>query len=202
MTRVIAYVDGFNLYFGMKEAQLRSCYWLDVRKFGELFLRNGQTLNTVKYFTARISGPPDKKARQEAYLEALKTIGGLEIFEGKFATRPVTCDLCKGTVDRASEKMTDVNIASELLVDAFEDRFDTAFLISGDSDLVPPLRHVLRLPSKRVFVIFPPKRVSLDLKCVASGFRFAHRAGLFTCQFPGTITRIGQPSITRPAGWA
>ena len=28
--RVIAYIDGFNLYFGLREARLRHCYWLNV----------------------------------------------------------------------------------------------------------------------------------------------------------------------------
>lgn len=28
--RVITYIDGFNLYFGLKEAKYRRFYWLDV----------------------------------------------------------------------------------------------------------------------------------------------------------------------------
>lgn len=41
------------------------------------------------------------------------------------------------------EKMTDVNIAVELLGDAQDDAFDTAIIISGDSDLTPPVRATL-----------------------------------------------------------
>jgi hypothetical protein len=29
--------------------------------------------------------------------------------------------------------MTDVNIATSLIIDAFEDKYDVAFLVSGDS---------------------------------------------------------------------
>ena len=36
--------------------------------------------------------------------------------------------------------MTDVNIATAMLTDAYRDRFDTALLVSADSDLVPPVR--------------------------------------------------------------
>lgn len=76
MSRVVAYVDGFNLYFGMKAAGLRSCYWLNVRTFAERFLKSGETLERVKYFTARVAGPPLKKARQNAYVGALNTVVG------------------------------------------------------------------------------------------------------------------------------
>ena len=40
------------------------------------------------------------------------------------------------------EKMTDVNIATEMLQDAFLDKYDMAMLISGDSDLIPPIRAI------------------------------------------------------------
>ena len=33
------------------------------------------------------------------------------------------------------EKMTDVNIATQLLIDAYDDGFDCALVISGDSDV-------------------------------------------------------------------
>lgn len=36
--------------------------------------------------------------------------------------------------------MTDVNIACHLLADAMDGRFGVALLMSGDSDLVPPVR--------------------------------------------------------------
>ncbi|MGH9629467.1 MAG: NYN domain-containing protein [Bryobacteraceae bacterium] len=45
----------------------------------------------------------------------------------------------------SSEKMTDVNIAVELLQDAFQGAFDTAILISADSDLIAPIAAVRRL---------------------------------------------------------
>lgn len=30
MQRVFVYIDGFNLYYGLKEAQLRKYYWLNM----------------------------------------------------------------------------------------------------------------------------------------------------------------------------
>lgn len=199
--RVTAYVDGFNLYFGIKEIS-KACYWLDVRALAAGYLRADQELTTTKYFTARISGPPDKKIRQEAYLDALKTVDSLSIFEGKYMPRIFTCPGCRQTTSAPNEKMTDVNIATEVLVDAFDDSFDTAFLISGDSDLVPAVRHVLRrFPTKRVVVVFPPKRVSSEMRALASASLHVRAADLRRCQFPDVIQRGPYPALHRPQTW-
>jgi hypothetical protein len=37
--RVIAYIDGFNLYFGLRESGLRRCYWLNLPALAESLLR-------------------------------------------------------------------------------------------------------------------------------------------------------------------
>src|SRR5204862_5243554 len=115
-------------------------------------LKPGQTLSMAKYFTARISGPPSGSAskrsvereasrrRQLTFLEALATLPDLSIIEGHFLAKPARCFTCGATWESNEEKMTDVNIATELLTDAFTDRFDVALIVSGDSDLVPPLR--------------------------------------------------------------
>jgi uncharacterized LabA/DUF88 family protein len=66
--------------------------------------------------------------------------------------------------------MTDVNLASQLLVDAYENRFDTSIIISGGSDLSAPIKLVQeRFPNKRVSIAFLPNRNSFHLKNIANG---------------------------------
>ena len=55
INRVIAYVDGFNLYFGMKSRRWHRYYWLDLPRMAQNLLRSGQNLVETKYFTSRIS---------------------------------------------------------------------------------------------------------------------------------------------------
>ncbi|MGB4726560.1 MAG: NYN domain-containing protein, partial [Thermogutta sp.] len=55
--RVMLYVDGFNLYFGLRTKGWKRYYWLDVQRLGEKLLRPNQSLVGVKYFTADIRGP-------------------------------------------------------------------------------------------------------------------------------------------------
>ena len=63
--------------------------------------------------------------------------------------------------------MTDVNVAVELLGDAQDDTFDTAIIVSGDSDLSGPVRAVRqKYPGKRVVIAFPPRRHSVALRNV------------------------------------
>ncbi|TAL46174.1 MAG: NYN domain-containing protein, partial [Salinibacterium sp.] len=134
--------------------------------------------------------------------DALGTISNLSIFEGKYKPKSHTCRGCGLFSETPNEKMTDVNIAAEMLMDAFDDLFDTAFLISGDSDLVPPVRHVLkRFPDKRIVAIFPPKRISKEMRSIASTSLHVRPAELRRCQFPDRIERNPAPPLFRPLRW-
>lgn len=80
----------------------------------------------VKYFTSRVRKPPGSRVRQGRYLDALAAHGGVTIIEGFFEHRPTRCEACEHKWDRPKEKMTDVNIATALLMDALDDRYDAA----------------------------------------------------------------------------
>jgi len=56
--RVITYVDGFNLYFGLRDSGFKRFYWLNVKLLAQNLMKPYQKLVYTKYFTARISGPP------------------------------------------------------------------------------------------------------------------------------------------------
>jgi uncharacterized LabA/DUF88 family protein len=156
--KIIAYVDGFNLYFGMREAGFDKCRWLNVKKLVEKLLKPHQELKGVKYFTSRVSNNPDKQKRQSTYIDALESTG-VKITYGNYQDGSEECKRCGNIWRTAKEKMTDVNIATAIIVDAFKNEYDMAMLISGDSDLTPPIREVHNLfKEKRVFIAFPPKK--------------------------------------------
>lgn len=154
--RTVCYVDGFNLYHGLREAGLRHCYWLNIRKMAAALLKPPYVLKHTKYFTARVSGgrkgdSPAKAAdregsriRQTAFLEALETLEAFNIYEGRFLLKPDSCRACGANFLRAEEKATDVRLACELVADAFLNVFDSAVIVSADSDLAPPIDIVRR----------------------------------------------------------
>jgi uncharacterized LabA/DUF88 family protein len=86
--------------------------------------------------------------------------------------------------------MTDVNIAVELLQDAFDDRFDVALVVSADSNLVPPIAAVRRrFPKKKVTVAFPPDRRSTQLAKTATEWINVSEQSLRQSQLPDRVTK-------------
>lgn len=200
--RVVAYIDGFNLYFGIKENSWNGLLWLDVQKLTNNLLLPSQTLVGTNYFTSRISHNIPKQSRQNAYLEALETLSNFEIFYGQYNSQNRTCKKCGDTYAHSSEKMTDVNIACRLLADAYQDKYDTAFLITGDSDLVPPIDLIHSLFSnKRVFVAFPPNRQTNKLSKSSKGSLTIGRKKLLDSQFSNEVTKRDGYVLNRPITW-
>ena len=72
--RVVVYIDGFNLYFGMREAGFDHCRWLNLKKLVENLLQPNQQLIEIRYYTSRVSNNPDKQKRQSIYIEALESV--------------------------------------------------------------------------------------------------------------------------------
>ncbi|MFO8235446.1 MAG: NYN domain-containing protein [Bacteroidales bacterium] len=199
--RVIVYVDGFNLYFGMVEAGHTNCKWLDINKLFTNLAKPHQEMVQIKYFTSRVSNDPDKQIRQTRYIEALET-RGVNIFYGHYQSGSIECKRCGNIWATHHEKMTDVNIATQMINDAYQDRFDMAMLISGDSDLVPPIKSIHEIfTNKRVFVAFPPKRHNSSVSLVARGSLIIGRKKLVDSQLPNEVQKHDGYIIRRPTGW-
>ena len=202
MIKVITYIDGFNLYHGIKSKYGRKYYWLNVEKLSENLLQTGQTLVQVKYFTAMIGKNPSKEKRQKTYISAIKTLTKTNIYYGKYLSNKHVCHNCGYIEQIPSEKMTDVNIATQLLSDAFTNEFDIAILISADSDLSGPITKILQLfPEKKVVIAFPPDRVSFDLKNIASAYFHIGRSKLLRSQFPDRLQLKNGINLFKPSIW-
>ena len=194
-----------TFFYGIRARSWRRYYWLDLRKLAENLLLPHQSLTVVRYFTARVY--PDNEdqgnvIRQTTYLEALATLPDLSTNFGIFRPKEIQCYQW-GTVRRTfEEKMTDVNISVALLDDAQDDLFDTAMIISADSDLVGPIQAVFRrYPNKRVLVAFPPRRRSVDLSDAASAHLVIGQDKLRRSQFPDEVARADGYLLQRPPSW-
>lgn len=199
--RTIVYVDGFNLYFGMLEAGFDNCKWLNIRKLIDNLLRPSQNIIEIKYFTSRVSNNPDKQKRQTTYLEALESVG-IEITYGRYQVNDVECHRCGNIWREPNEKMTDVNIATQMIIDGYQDKYDTAILISGDSDLVPPIKAVHGcFSNKKVTVFFPPKRFNNSVAAVAKGSMIIGRKKLVDSQFDGEVAKKDGFKLKKPSEW-
>lgn len=203
--RVIAYIDGFNLYFGLKSKGWQKYYWLDPRALAQNLLKPWQRLEMVKYFTARISDAPHdpgKRRRQTTFLEAVETLPQTRIYYGHYLTKPVRCQRCQFEWEKPEEKRTDVNIAVEMLLDAIDGAFDVAILVSGDSDLQAPIQAIReRYPIKKVIVAFPPMRRSDQLASIATASFTLGPKPLQCAQLPVEVVKADGYVLRRPDRW-
>lgn len=201
--KTIVYIDGFNFYYGcIKGTPYR---WLDLFRFAQAMLPKNDVVR-VKYFTAMVkpSSPGRvKQIRQQTYLRALETIPEVGIFLGSFQSHAVRRPLANGTgvveVIDTKEKGSDVNLATELLVDAFQDAFNVAVIVSNDSDLVP-VRAVRQHLHKAVGVINPHQRQSVELRTCASFIKEVRTWALRDSQLPAQLADANG-EIHKPAGW-
>lgn len=205
MTRLISYIDGFNLYFGLRAQGWRKYYWLDLVALSTSLLRHGQQLEHSHYFTARIRTNGRNAAdmrRQNIYLEALGTLPDLSIHYGHYLEKQKQCRNCGASWSDYEEKMTDVNIATQLLCDAYEDRFDTALIVSADSDLTTPVKQVrTHFPHKRIIIALPPKRRSHELTMAANGYFIINQTTFRRSQLPASVTKADGFVLHRPDHW-
>ncbi len=200
LIRVSYYIDGFNLYFGMR-SKFPQLKWLDVNALCNNLLRPGEVLSECNYFTARVRNNPDKEKRQKTYLDALATTDTTMIY-GKFYSKPIECRRCHNSWPGNEEKMTDVNIAVKILTDAMEDKYDKVVVISGDSDLTPPLRALKQYyKDKRIIVAFPPKRSSFELKNIADNSFTLGRKKLADSQLPLSLDNGKGYMLNKPQEW-
>jgi uncharacterized LabA/DUF88 family protein len=165
-------------------------------------LKPQQSLLATKYCTSRIDKPMGKHDRQNEYLEALQTLLNFKIYYGHYLEETISCHSCGHTHITHHEKMTDVNIAVEILVDAFQNQFDTALLFSADSDLATPIRAIKQLyPEKRIIVVFPPARQSKELARLADGALHIGPNQLYQSLFPDEVTKSETMTLCRPSSW-
>ena len=207
--RVYVYVDGFNLYYRALRGTPHR--WLNLETMARRLLRPGDTVEQIRYFTARVkarAGDPDAPRRQQIYLSALGTLPKVEFHFGSFLSktkkRPLAAVPTRFVeVLDTEEKGSDVNLAVHLVNDAWENNFDVALVLSQDTDLIEPLRMVSRGRKKTVGLIWlDGRRPDHGMVSAATFVRHLTAADLAASQLPDRIVRGGgKPDIMKVTGW-
>jgi len=216
--RTWLYIDGFNFYYGLKNPKklpigLAGCNFRTLAE--RFFVRHGDVLEKIRYFTSPVSRShaitSGEDIRQEIWLRAVQTIPGLDITEGlhmreRHRTHTKNIHLRERHVTR-KEKMTDVNIAVELILDGFNVHgYEKALILSGDLDLFPAAFAVAsRLSqSKEVEFWIPPDTPAglLRQRCGWSGLpcSLVTPEMLYRSRFTDEIMHEGQ-KITYDSRW-
>lgn len=160
--RVNVYIDGFNLYHAIDDLGDDTLKWLNLWSLSENICNQYQVLNAVKYFSAYATWRPNAYKRHRDYVAANEAFG-VEVVMGRFKDKEVKCQAtCRQTFWTHEEKETDVNIGAHLIADTLQNNFDTALIITADTDLaaVISLAQNLSNNQKRICAVAPPGRIS------------------------------------------
>ena len=88
----------------------------------------------------------DSRKKTYNWINGLKNMDYFSVVEGEHIARPVpgftkdTMDINNPESYYVVEKGTDLNIATEIVSKAFLGSYDTAVIMSGDSDYIPVLK--------------------------------------------------------------
>ena len=219
----IAYVDGFNLYhLALQKTPYR---WSNPKLLLENVLGHVGCINTLKFYTARVSSKIDADAprKQQIYLNALGTIPEIGITFGSFQVndkwRRISEDMTKVFKPTAhlvrvlnpEEKGSDVNLGAHLVRDGFVDSYEQAVVCTNDTDLCEPIRIVVQELEKPVFLITPNNKIkrpvptARKLVTAVGGdkhvfhMRSKHLKNAMLCE---NLVGNGGKRIQMPPGWA
>lgn len=176
LKRVVAYIDGFNLYHSIRDLGQDHLKWLDLSALVENFAPGSDfRLCNVFYVTAYAYWRKASEARHRQYTSALAATGVTPII-GRFKEKDRACRACGATWTDHEEKESDVSLGLLILLGAVHNHYDRALLLTRDSDLVPAIRMARKhAPTKDIVVVSPDwYRKPSDLIHAAGG-RGHHR---------------------------
>lgn len=181
MATVAAYIDGFNLYYGMKAKYGRRYLWLDLVELVKR-LRPGDDVVAV-----------------------------LDIRRGWFKTRTIapcrTCGdhwmcTCPRRYRSHEEKETDVALGVAMVEDAACRLADCTVLVSADSDMAPAVAALRRInPAHPVLVAMPPGNLQPHKRFTGVGHFSINETALRRSQLPVSVTDGSGTEYRRPAKW-
>ncbi len=208
--KTFVYVDGFNIF--NRSLKGTPYKWLDLFALSKMLLDDNHQLHTIKYFTARVSemGDPGRPIRQETYIRALKKhIDSFRVHYGNFQSHVENRKIADneaikklGTswidVYETREKGTDVNLAVQLVNDAWHDKYECAVVLSNDSDLCSAIT-VAKEREKLIGWFIPDNcSPSVELNKLVQFRKKIRPAVLAKCQLPNPIPRS---NIRKPDSW-
>ncbi|MCI4624459.1 MAG: NYN domain-containing protein [Candidatus Magnetoovum sp. WYHC-5] len=202
MNRVIFFIDGFNLYHALDEkVQYRKYKWLKLYKLCNCYVRKIDNIENIYYFTALVTWDQNKVNRHKLYIKVLEH-SGIKVIYGAFKQKEKCCRECGKKYKSYEEKQTDINIATQLLVMAFQDKYDTAIIISGDTDLIPAIRAVKTVFSvKKIGIVLPIGRSSEHLKQVADCYYKMNEQQIKSSIFDYEIDIGNNQKLSCPNNW-
>jgi uncharacterized LabA/DUF88 family protein len=133
--RVAIYIDGGNLYQRLKEAGVSHPGRFNYTGLIDLLTR-GRTLVSKAYYVGIVRNFDQTQKSQTLVERQQKFLGKLEAAGLSIKRGRIVYD------HKIREKGVDVHLAIDLIVGAVENLYDTAIIVSSDTDLIPAVRYI------------------------------------------------------------
>jgi uncharacterized LabA/DUF88 family protein len=166
--RISIYIDGANFVYGLKSLNEKySDYHFDFERFFKKVVGKDDLID-IFYYNASLkqSINPRRFKEQQKLLARLKKIAKCKVVLCKRQKR-----FDKDDEEYYTIKGDDINLALDMLNDAWENKYDKAILISGDGDFAPLLKYV-KNKNKKVEVVSFFELASKNLLNEADKFIF------------------------------
>lgn len=175
MERVMVFLDLNNFNDGLKSYCQKTLENsgkpiptpnFDIVKLAEQLTANRLLLRTYVYTAqGKAEDNPEVHEKHRRFIDALRRTPRVEPVVGYLSKQPVPgkeMDPKDPTTFIQIEKETDVNIAKDLLTKAFYNAYDTAILISADSDFIPVLKSIREIGKNVEVVVVAGQNSRLD----------------------------------------
>jgi len=149
--RALFLIDGPNLYKNMKFGNLQRKR-LDYMRLAQNLALNRKVIDVV-LFTSPVDRITDAAnyVNQQRFFAAFQESGGT-LKLGKLVSRKRECKQCGNIEDFKTEKSVDVLLVMDIVLRAQE--YDTLYILSCDTDIIPAIRHVKEI-GKKVLLVRP-----------------------------------------------
>lgn len=145
--RTIILIDGSNFYFKLKDLDLPNLVEFDFQALAKHLAERSNVIQATYYVGAIQTNGSKRSARmfanQRRLLAHLRTCNFTYYLGYLLKSNGIY-----------KEKGVDVKIATDLLIGACQNKYDQAFLISSDSDLIPAIEGAQSLGKTVVYVGF------------------------------------------------
>jgi uncharacterized LabA/DUF88 family protein len=149
--RVAVYIDGSNFYNYLKDEEINFLKGVkfDFKRFVDYLVGDERECISKRYYTGICRNLDGSEKSESLVRGQQKFLSNIE--KDGFAIKR---SRIMPIGDTYKEKGTDVKIAVDLIVGAVDDLYDTAILVSSDTDLIPAIRYIKYKNKKLEYVGF------------------------------------------------
>lgn len=148
--KTIVLIDGSNFYHYLKKLGFKHQLSFNYTAFGLWLSKRLHQLPRITYYIGEIKYNPLEPASKKLYAGQLKLFAHLDSNH---------VSVSKGYMLKTKdgiyhEKGVDVQIALDIAIGAYENSYNTCYLVSSDTDLIPAIKKARDLGKKIVYVGF------------------------------------------------